>query len=401
VSTSPLQLERQAADCAVEAAERLACLRPLALLGVGDGAPQLGVVLVAETRIGEVAQRLVAARHHDVGDGAHDEAAGVLRGRAVVAERDVEHTLGLRVHVAGEIEPGEIEARHGALALRGDRRGVEQRGLAVAELGFLVEAPELRVEHQRVVAGGATGGGRRGRQGETARTRDHDLVGCELDREVVGTRLDRDAVGGGQRVELDEVLRAQQAARRRQRGDNEQRVAGARIGQAVDGARILERDDRGGAAAAAGVADDVERPRRIERDVADGHRPEGAFLGEARELRAIEPDAHHLAVLRRCRRRAVDHAREAAERGQIDPGRRVEYQPERIGATEHRGGRRRLERESELDVVALAASLDRDRPVGGARTRGHRGCGRRGGGRCSRGVGCRRLGSGELRRGGR
>ena len=55
----------------------------------------------------------------------------------------------------------------------------------------------------------------------------------------------------------------------------------------------------------------------------------------------------------------------------------VEHQPQRVGAAEHGGRRRRGERKGELDVLALAAHLGDDRRVGIARA------GRRGGRRAA------------------
>jgi hypothetical protein len=201
-----LQLHRQRADRRVEPAERLARLRPFALLRVGDRAPELGFVLVADQRVAEILQGVIAARHHQIGDRAHHDAGGVLGARPLVAERHVEHALGFGVHVAREIEPGKLEPCARALALgRGGRR-VEEPGLTIAELGFLVEAPKLRVEHERTIAAGALGDGAAGRQRQPARPSDLDLIVREPDRDVVRERLDREPMDRGERTELDEVL---------------------------------------------------------------------------------------------------------------------------------------------------------------------------------------------------
>ncbi len=136
-----LQLDRQRADRRLDSAECLARLGPFALLGVGDRAPELRLVLVADERIGEILERLVGARQHDVGDRAHHQAGRVLLGRSLVAEHDVEHGLGFRIHVAGEIEARQLEARRGTFRL-GCRGGdVDELNLAVGKLRLAVEAP--------------------------------------------------------------------------------------------------------------------------------------------------------------------------------------------------------------------------------------------------------------------
>ncbi len=206
-------------------------------------------------------------------------------------------------------------------------------------------------------------------------------------------------MGRGERAELDKILRLEKAARRAEGGDDDECVADLGIAQAVNGTRILERDDRGGARRSHHVAGDAERPGRLERDVADRHGPERSFLGEAGEPRPFEGDAHHLAVARRYDARAANGARAVvAQCREVDLGGAVEHEPQRVGAAKHRRRRRRRERESKLEIVALAAHLDRHRSVRIARTHRLRATPLRDG---RRRRGCRRIGGrggGELRR---
>ena len=144
-----LQFERQRAERALDVAEGVARLRPFALPGKRERAPQRRVVLVADHRIGEVLQRGLGAAEHDVGDGAQHERRRILGGRPLVGDRDVEHGLGFGIHLAREIEPREIERAAAALAVRRFGRGADQLGVALGEVGVAVEAPGLRVEGQR------------------------------------------------------------------------------------------------------------------------------------------------------------------------------------------------------------------------------------------------------------
>ena len=80
-------------------------------------------------------------------------------------------------------------------------------------------------------------------------------------------------MGRDQRVELDEFLRLEEAARGPERGDDQQRVADVGVGEAMQLARILERDRDARAPAALREAHDAERLRRLEHHVADRHGP--------------------------------------------------------------------------------------------------------------------------------
>ena len=136
-----LQLDRQRRHRGVGALEAVARLPPFALLGVSQRPPQRRIVLIADRRIGEILQRVVGAIHHDLGHRAQHRRGALLRGRAVVGERDVEHALGLGIHVAGDIEAGEIEPRRQALVVGRRRRRRDQLRLPLDIRGLLIETP--------------------------------------------------------------------------------------------------------------------------------------------------------------------------------------------------------------------------------------------------------------------
>ena len=114
----PLQFERQRAHRGFDMPEALARLRPFALARIGERAPELRVVLVADHRIAEILERGVGAVEHDVGDGAQHQRARILGGRPLVGDRDVEHRLGLGEHFARQIEAREFEPLRVAPARR-------------------------------------------------------------------------------------------------------------------------------------------------------------------------------------------------------------------------------------------------------------------------------------------
>ena len=87
-------------------------------------------MLVADGGIGEILERIVGPVHHHLGDGAQHAGRNVLRRRMVLGQRHVEHALGFRIHVAGEIEAREIEPRRQALAFRRGGGGGDQTAIA-------------------------------------------------------------------------------------------------------------------------------------------------------------------------------------------------------------------------------------------------------------------------------
>ena len=145
----PLQLERQARKRVFDVAEAVARLRPFALAGIGERAPQRRIVLIADHRIGEILLRRLDAAEHDIGDRAQHQRRRLLGGRALVRDGRVEHRLGLGVHLAREIEARQIDPRRGALQVRRVGRGANQFELPLDEIGLAVEAPRLGVEGQR------------------------------------------------------------------------------------------------------------------------------------------------------------------------------------------------------------------------------------------------------------
>ena len=121
-----LELDRQGSDGGLGLLEILARFRPFALLGIGKRTPQLRIVLVADQGTGKVRKTLLDATHHDVGNGADDETAGILRRRMILRECHIEYALGFGIHFAGKIETRKLEARRQALVVRRCRGGGDQ-----------------------------------------------------------------------------------------------------------------------------------------------------------------------------------------------------------------------------------------------------------------------------------
>ena len=356
-----LQLDRQRRHRGVGALEAVARLSPFALLGVSQRPPQRRIVLIADRRIGEILQRVVGPVHHDLGHRAQHGRGALLRGRALVGERDVEHALGLRIHVARDIETREIEPRRQALVVGRRRRGRNQLRLAVGVRGLLIETPQLRIEHRRPQAGAAQQVLQRGRQRQTHGTADDDLVRRQLDLDVVGERLDDDALGRGQHAELDKIALVDEAARRRKRGDDHQRVAGVGIVEPVHQMRRVERDGDARPVGADQVAAHGERVRGVDGGIADLHRPSRAVDIDGGQMRMIEFYAHDVGVGRAGEFGAADGAaRFAVERAEVDVGIGIEHDPQRVGAIEHRRRGRRRERKRQFQVGALAGELGCD-----------------------------------------
>ena len=190
-----LEFDRQRGNRAIDVLENGLRLRPFAEAGVGDRAPDRRVELVADARIGQFLERLLGPLEHHVGDPL-EHGAGDVVGRALLGERDVEHGLGLRRHLAGEIEAREIEARLFAVGFRRHGGDLDQFRLPGVELGGAVIGPELGVEAQAArIAGELRLADRGRRQREPLRTGDGDFVLGKLGRDVVGERLQHHAVG--------------------------------------------------------------------------------------------------------------------------------------------------------------------------------------------------------------
>ena len=169
------------------------------------------------------------------------------------------------------------------------------------------------------------------------------------------------ALRRSQRMEFDEILLVDDAARRRQRGDDEQRVADVGIGDPVNVPGVLEgyRDAR--AVGADEIAGELERAGRIDDGVADIDGPDPAVGGDAGQARTVELQPHHVGIAGVGKFEAANGAaRLAVERAQIDRGFGVEDEPERVGALKHRHADRRLEGEGQLEIGALRVEIGGD-----------------------------------------
>src|SRR5690349_1870857 len=116
---------------------------------------------------------------------------------------------------------------------------------------------------------------------KAARPRDDNFVVVELEREIVGDWLDRNAMSRRQGVKLDEAMRPQEAARRPERGHDEQSISNFRVREAMELLRRLERDHGAGALRRRGGAGDSERPGRFEHEIADRDDPGRAIRFQA------------------------------------------------------------------------------------------------------------------------
>src|SRR4029077_6710682 len=126
--------------------------------------------------------------------------------------------------------------------------------------------------------------------------------------DVVGTRLNDDAMSRDQRIELNEFLRFQEAARRSPRRHYEQGVDDLGAGETVKLRRRVERDGDARTSTALRDADQAERLGRLEHRVADDAGPGEALGADAGELRLVELELNHLSVARTRERGVADAA---------------------------------------------------------------------------------------------
>ena len=189
-------------------------------------------------RVRQILERRVGAADHDVGDGAqHQRRSSPRRSADCRRARRRAPPSPRRTCRARDRSARDRSAPAGAWLPAQPAAASDQLDLALGEIGLAVEAPGLRVEHVALgrapaspVSPPPTAMSPPGREITT-------LSADKLGAEVVGERLHRDAVRGGQRAELDEILRLEEAARGRERRDHEERVADVGILEAVQAAR--------------------------------------------------------------------------------------------------------------------------------------------------------------------
>ena len=129
--------------------------------------------------------------------------------------------------------------------------------------------------------------------------------------------------------------------------------------------RLVERNGDAGAAGADDVAGDDQRLGRARHRLADRDEPAGILRLDAGEARPFELEAHDLRIVLARHRGAADGlALIVAEHADVEHGLGVEHQPQRVGALEHRRGRRRRERKEQPQIVALTPKLGGHRAVG-------------------------------------
>ncbi len=200
--------------------------RPVAALGGQRGAPQPRFGCRVEGALAELLRRALPIAEHEMHGTAHQHHRGIGGKRRIVAPDCLQHAFGFGGVEAGEIEPGERQARLGA----GGRGRGGDRALEPAALGekafILAAAPAREIEHQ-------AGAGGLARQAAIALRREQQPAGpahfhpvrAAAQAQIVGDRHDGDALGAGEHVEIDELLLDADAAAKLAHRHDHQRVA--------------------------------------------------------------------------------------------------------------------------------------------------------------------------------
>ena len=290
----------------------------------------------------------------------HGSLFGTLLG---LGEDEVGHAPRLLIHPARHVEIGKLETGRRPLFGRRGGSGVDQRVQPREKPLFAVLAPFFGVEQRPHRGGRAFGGDVGRRQRQSARPAEHHLVGADLGGDIVGIRMNHHAVHGFEQRQLDEILPLDEAAGRRRRGDDDERIAGVGIDQPVHRAGIGQRHADIGERGIGDVAQHRQRQRRSLAAIGKGQRPfraVGAALAlERGYLRPVEANADGLPFLQRQPADIADDGPAlGADRLDIDRRGLVEHQPHGVGAAEQRRGRRRGKGERHAQGVAVAPRLD-------------------------------------------
>ena len=175
--------------------------------------------------------------------------------------------------------------------------------------------------------------------------------------------MNDDAVDGFKQRQLDEILPLDETARRRRRGNDQQRVAGVGIDQPMHEAGIGQRHGDIGHGRIGDITQHLQRQRRCLHPIGKCQRPadpgRAAIAFERRHLRTVEAHADGLAFFQRQPADVADDgAGLGADRLDIDRPGAVEHQPHRVGAAEHGRGRRSGEGKRHTQAVAVPPCLD-------------------------------------------
>ena len=305
----------------------------------------------------------------------HDQGHGIFIAGLGLGHREVKHRLGLRIHRPRHVEARQGQARRCLLGRRGRRHRIDQLVATLGEFGRLVLPPLAVVEDRTDRRGRALGANVRRRQRQPARPRQRHRIRRDVGDHVVGIGPDHHALHRFKHRQFDEALALDEPLRRRQRRHHQQRVAGVGIGHAVQASRTR---DRNGDIGALGVIDVPPRDQRLrgllerlgkrQRPVCAGvvcGRP--LLTDQARrqrdQLRLRQPHTDRLPFRQRHHTDIADYRTSiAANRLEVDRLRRIEHQPQRVGAPEQR--HRCRHRESEIQPHAIAAARDADRRTG-------------------------------------
>ena len=104
-----LQFERQRGDREFGVLEFFARVRPFFLPREGKALPQLGIVTVADRRIGEILQRPLGMADEDAGDRMHHQHGSLFATLLGLGEDEVGDAPRFLIHPARHVEIGKLE----------------------------------------------------------------------------------------------------------------------------------------------------------------------------------------------------------------------------------------------------------------------------------------------------
>src|SRR5947209_3867421 len=132
-----------------------------------------------------------------------------------------------------------------------------------------------------------------------------------------------------------EGLSLDEAPRRRQRGDHQQRITSLRVLEPMKIARVLDRHRDARARCTHDVAADCKRTCWLDHLTAERDSPGLSFVSDAHQLWPLEPDADHCDVTLACERCVFEHAASLGlERRDRQRGRCIKDEPEDVAAKE-------------------------------------------------------------------
>ena len=190
----------------------------------------------------------------------------------------------------------------------------------------------------------------------------------------------RDAVDRFQQRQFDKILPLDEPANRRRRGHHDQGIADLGIDQSVHrpglASATVTLASAGSAMFRVAVSGWVGACILSAKVTVQLVTSPSELVASGRHLRTAEPNAHRLALVERQQGGVGDDgAVAAADRGEIERRRGVEYQPDRVGAAEQRRRCGRGEGKRQMQPVAVALDPNRRGVANGSGlSRQHRRC---------------------------